>query len=147
MNLSTVKWAQWDKTQSRELLVCSYVCASHCAQLLHAILHRTDLIVFPLTLQTITTAPMMSIWIKKVSVVSCLTHCTFWLQISNSYMNRLRWSRRTFGSLLIRKDFSASVYTAGFDDSFRWLSEQQSHDKYSLIQCCKIIGLVPSSMA
>jgi len=25
---STVKWAQWDKTQSRELLVCSYVCAS-----------------------------------------------------------------------------------------------------------------------
>jgi len=48
MNLSTVKWAQWDKTQSRELLVCSYVCASHCAQLLHTILHRTDLIVFPL---------------------------------------------------------------------------------------------------
>jgi len=47
MNLSTVKWAQWDKTQSRELLVCSYVCASHCAQLLHTILHRTDLIVFP----------------------------------------------------------------------------------------------------
>ena len=49
MNLSTVKWAQWDKTQSRELLVCSYVCALHCAQLLH----RTDLIIFPLTLQTI----------------------------------------------------------------------------------------------
>ena len=42
---STVKWAQWDKTQSRELLVCSYVCASCCAQLLHTILHRTDLIV------------------------------------------------------------------------------------------------------
>jgi len=64
MNLSTVKWAQWDKTQSRELLVCSYVCAMHCAQLLHTILHRTDLIIFPLTLQTITTAPMMSIWGK-----------------------------------------------------------------------------------
>ena len=61
---STVKWAQWDKTQSRELTVCSYVCASHCAQLLHTILHRTDLIVFPLTLQTITTSPMMSIWGK-----------------------------------------------------------------------------------
>jgi len=28
---------------------------------LHTILHRTDLIIFPLTLQTITTAPMMSI--------------------------------------------------------------------------------------
>jgi len=40
------------------------VCASHCAQLLHTILHRTDMIVFPLTLQTITTAPMMSIWGK-----------------------------------------------------------------------------------
>jgi len=61
MNLSTVKWAQCDKTQSRELLVCSYVCVSHCAQLLHTILHRTDLIIFPLTLQTITTALMMSI--------------------------------------------------------------------------------------
>jgi len=41
-----------------------YVCASHCAQLLHTILHKTDLIVFPLTLETITTAPMMSIWGK-----------------------------------------------------------------------------------
>jgi len=68
MNLSTVKWAQWDKTQSRELLVCSYACASHCAQLLHTILHRTDLIVFPLTLQTITTTPMMSIWGKGAQV-------------------------------------------------------------------------------
>jgi len=64
-----VKWAQWDKTQSRELLVCWYVCASHCAQLLHTILHRTDLTVFPLTFQTITTARMMSIWGKGVPVV------------------------------------------------------------------------------
>jgi len=61
MNLSTEKWAQCDKTQFRELLVCSYVCAVHCVQLLHTILHRTDLIIFPLALQTITTAPMMSI--------------------------------------------------------------------------------------
>jgi len=60
MNLSTVKWAQWDKTQSRELLVCSHVCALHCAQLLCTILHRIDLIVFPLNLQTITIAPMIS---------------------------------------------------------------------------------------
>ena len=37
MNLSTVKWAQWDKTQSRELLVCSYVCALHCAIVAHNI--------------------------------------------------------------------------------------------------------------
>jgi len=32
--------------------------------LLHTILHRTNLIIFPLTLQTITTTPMMSIWGK-----------------------------------------------------------------------------------
>jgi len=54
MNLSTVKWAQWDKNKSRKLLVCSYVCALHCAQLLYTVLHRTDLIIFPLTLQKIT---------------------------------------------------------------------------------------------
>jgi len=70
-----VKWAQWDKTQSRELLVCSCVYASHCAQLLHTILHRTDLIVFPLALQTITTAPMMSIWGKGASH-SAVEHAT-----------------------------------------------------------------------
>jgi len=38
-----------------------HVCALHCAQLLRTTLHRTDLIIFPLTLQTITIAPMMSI--------------------------------------------------------------------------------------
>jgi len=38
-----------------------HVCALHCAQLLRTILHRKDLIIFPLTLQTITIAPMMSI--------------------------------------------------------------------------------------
>ena len=56
-----------NKTQSREMLdlfIC--VCALHCAQLLCTILHRTDLIIFPLTLQTITVALMMSIWGKGV---------------------------------------------------------------------------------
>jgi len=71
MNLSTVKWAQWDKTQSRELLVCSYVCAVYCVHLLHTILHRTDLIIFPLALQTIITALMMSICGKGV-ISMCL---------------------------------------------------------------------------
>jgi len=37
------------------------VCAVHCVQLLHTMLHRTDLINFPLALQTITIAPTMSI--------------------------------------------------------------------------------------
>ena len=38
-----------------------HMCALHCAQLLHTILHKTDLIIFPLTLQTIIIDPMMSI--------------------------------------------------------------------------------------
>jgi len=37
-----------------------HVCALHCTQLLHTILHRTDPIIFPLTLKTITIAPMIS---------------------------------------------------------------------------------------
>ena len=74
MNLNTVKWAQWDKTQSRELLVCSYVCALHCAQLLHTILHKTDLIVFPLTLQTITT--IIVPWSTTGSHPSLIHHWT-----------------------------------------------------------------------
>jgi len=43
------------------LFVC--VCALQCAQLLHTILHRTDLIIFPLILQTISIAPMMFIMV------------------------------------------------------------------------------------
>ena len=27
----------------------AHMCASHCAQLLHTVLHRTDVIIFPLT--------------------------------------------------------------------------------------------------
>jgi len=41
------------------------VCSSLCIQLLHTILRRTDLIIFPLAIQTITIAPMMSIWGKR----------------------------------------------------------------------------------
>jgi len=41
-----------------------HVCTLHYAQLLHTILHKTDLIISPLTLQTITIALMMSIWGK-----------------------------------------------------------------------------------
>jgi len=38
-----------------------HVCALHCAQLLHTILHTTDLIIFRLAIQTITIALTMSI--------------------------------------------------------------------------------------
>ena len=95
MNLSTVKWVQWDKTQSRELLVCSYVCASHCAQLLHTILHRTDLIVSPLTLQTITTAPMMSIWGKGVPSKQVSPSAPFKRTFSKSFLTSRRAQTKT----------------------------------------------------
>jgi len=61
MNISTAKWAQSDKTQSRDLLglfirlfiaLCTIV-AHNIAQ------YRPDN--FPSTLQTITIAPMMSV--------------------------------------------------------------------------------------
>ena len=39
--------------------------ALRCAQLLRTILHRTNLIIFPFTFQTIIIAPMMSIWGKE----------------------------------------------------------------------------------
>jgi len=44
------------------VLPCFFTNHSVCA--LHTILHSTDQIIFPLTLQTITIAPIMSIWGK-----------------------------------------------------------------------------------
>jgi len=50
-----------------------HVCALHCAQLLlHTVLHKTDLIIFRLTLQAITIAPMMSISGKEWQFPSSL---------------------------------------------------------------------------
>ena len=43
MNLSTVKWAQWDKTQSRELLglfIC--VCIALCTIVAHSIAQNME---------------------------------------------------------------------------------------------------------
>ena len=37
------------------------MCTALCTVVAHNILHRTDLIIFPFTRQTITIAPMMSI--------------------------------------------------------------------------------------
>ena len=67
MNVITMKCAQWDKTQSstRELLglfIC--VCIALCTIVAHNIAqNRPDN--FPLTLQTIIIAPMMSSWGKE----------------------------------------------------------------------------------
>jgi len=49
----------------RSVHMCVH-CTVHITQLLRTILHRTDLIIFPLTIQTITIAPMVSIWGKGV---------------------------------------------------------------------------------
>ena len=126
MNLSTVKWAQWDKTQSRELLVCSYVCASHCAQFLHTILHRTDLIVFPLTLQTITTAPMMSIWGKggrrrtsccisdwKTSATCCITTLT------NAIQQQQQQQLHHYITITVRHTGSAATWCNNVAESYK----------------------------
>ena len=56
-----------------------HMCALHCAQLLHTILHRTDLIIFPLAFQTITIAPihhrpLLSTYTSPVSVFKQSTY-------------------------------------------------------------------------
>ena len=74
MNLSTVKWAQWDKTQSRELLglfIC--VCSSQCTIVAHnTAQNRPDN--FLSCPQTITIAPMMYIWYYV-----CIILCKFFM--------------------------------------------------------------------
>jgi len=62
MNLITMKWAEWDKTQSstRELLGL-FMCALHCAH--NIAQNRPDN--FPFTVQTIIIATIMSIWGKE----------------------------------------------------------------------------------
>jgi len=86
IHLSTVKWAQWDKTQSRELLglfMCVH-CTVHncCTEYCPA---RSDLIIFPPTLQTITIAPMMSIWGKRVNFVRPTTVANLSHRASTSF--------------------------------------------------------------
>jgi len=62
------------------------VCASHCAQLLHTILHRTDLIVFPLTLQTITTAPII---VEGASLRFNIINYCMWLSCAYLIYNNI----------------------------------------------------------
>jgi len=57
-NIMSASAMQGGHKQLLGLLIC--VCALHRAPPLHTILHRTDLIIFRLTLQTIIIAPMMS---------------------------------------------------------------------------------------
>ena len=67
MNLSTVKWAQWDKTQSRKLLglfICVCIVHNCCTQYYTHNIAQNRPDNFPPSLQTITIAPMISIWGK-----------------------------------------------------------------------------------
>ena len=58
-----------------------HMCALHCAQLLHTILHRTDLIIFPLTLQIVLPAPSPYHKTSNISITkithNCLNTATF----------------------------------------------------------------------
>jgi len=54
---------KYTKTKPKPTVICkncSYVCAYHCAQLLYTTQHRTVLMIFPLILQTVIIAQMMS---------------------------------------------------------------------------------------
>ena len=57
------------------------MCASHCAQLLHTVLHRTDLIVLPLT------QGQLSRYISELTEVDMDTEngIEFWLQRKTTY--------------------------------------------------------------
>jgi len=96
------KWiyVQWNGPSETKLRTV-HMCALHCTQLLHTILHRTDLIIFPLTLQTITIAPMMSIWGKRGVPVGS---------------KQVSWEPRGIGKIL--RDYCGNV--ALFD--FLWSS-------------------------
>jgi len=55
----------------------------HCAQFLQTILHRTDLIIFPVTLQTIIIAPMMSVSGKGDYAAVNKKWLTLWFSVAN----------------------------------------------------------------
>jgi len=62
--ISTGMWKSAPPWLKVEAVCFHHALHSRPWQLLHTILHRTDPIIFPLTLQTIIIAPMMSIWGK-----------------------------------------------------------------------------------
>ena len=64
------------------------MCSSLCTILLHAILYRTDVIIFPLALQTINIAPMMSIWGKGGGDPDHRLDTGFFLRIRHYWIGR-----------------------------------------------------------
>jgi len=105
-----------------------HVCALHCAQLLCTILHRTDLIIFPLTLQTIAIAPMMSIWGKAVHTeygalrcvaLRCGIRCRRTLSLGwpflehgaflNTYISQGRIATRLTCGRILNNDFTTNL--------------------------------------
>ena len=121
MNLSTVKWAQWDKTHSRELLgpfIC--VCTALCTIVAHNIA-QTDLIIFPLTLQTITIAAMMSIWGKGGGTTDrCV--CTQALSVLKQQQRETRPARQETCTYVRCSSASAGITAAsGSRSSIAWI--------------------------
>jgi len=128
-----VKWAQWDKTQPRELLglfICVCITALHCAQLLHTILHRTDLIIFPLTLQTIIIAPMMSIWGKgeydlMTNSVKIMQHMTSLISASDSNVAN-QWLLQSM-YVVIRPKVKSTARNVRLWHKLQWLLNAQKY--------------------
>ena len=107
------------RQNSENCLVCSYVCALPCAQLLHTILHRTDLIIFPLTLQTITIAPMMSTWGKGAKIPRVRPIPRWQLYRYQYWHQYLRWSHQKTSSqayiLVLYKTLNACISNINYE--------------------------------
>jgi len=99
---------QWDKAQYRELLVCSCVCIALCTLVAHSIAQNRP-VIFPLTLQTISIALMMSrggsrrtLWdtsvtettvVESAGVMKCVTE----INICLASRKRCHGNRETCG--------------------------------------------------
>jgi len=89
MNQSTVKWAQYETKPIQRTVRSVHMCV-HCT--VHnccTILHRTDLIIFPLTLQTITIAQLEHVLLlyrtaTYLLYTVCNMHATTMLGIASS---------------------------------------------------------------
>jgi len=110
------------------------VCELHCAQLLHTILHRTDLIIFPLTLQTIIIAQV---------TISLLRWCLFegrktWKRrkfVTEKHINWLQGNTFVYSLLLNKMQKKHTGYTSSTPNSSvkqkNWASEIETKNYIS----------------
>jgi len=104
---------------------------------LHTILHRTDLIVSPLTLQTITTSPMMSIWGKGAEAVKLRPSLRFFhiprpQALPYTTLCRIMWKRD-----VIRRTGSTK-HTALSSEDDRPTARAETFVKFDLLFFCNM---------